>query len=306
MMPIMDLRIMTEPQQGASYATQLTLAKAAESLGFSGYFRSDHYLPTSGDRAPSPTDAWVTLAGLARETSTIRLGTLTTEATFRLPGVLGVQVAQVDQMSDGRVELGLGAGSHEAEHRAYGIPFPPDRNARLEEQLQILHTLWRVPADSTHSFNGTYYQLAGCPALPKPVQAEIPVIISGVDVPRAAVLAADYAHEFNAPLASVAEATAQFDQVRSVAHYREDLVYSATVTTCIGKDDAEVARRAAAIGREVAELKAGGLAGTPAEAVDTLARYAETGATRIYLQILDMSDLDHLDLIASDVRTQLT
>src|SRR5262245_64594056 len=133
-MMVMDLRIMTEPQQGGSYETQLALAKASEAAGFDGYFRSDHYLTMSGDGLPGPTDAWVTLAGLARETSTIRLGTMLTAGTFRLPGVLAIQVAQVDQMSGGRVELGLGAGWFEAEHRAYGIPFPSARMACLEEQ----------------------------------------------------------------------------------------------------------------------------------------------------------------------------
>jgi alkanesulfonate monooxygenase SsuD/methylene tetrahydromethanopterin reductase-like flavin-dependent oxidoreductase (luciferase family) len=199
--------------------------------------------------------------------------------------VLGVQVAQVDSLSGGRVELGIGAGSDEVEHRAYGIPFPPDRNARLEEQLRVLHILWRLPAGSTHTVTGTHYELVDCPS-PRPAQGEIPVTIGGLEAPRAAVLAADFAHESNAPHTSLAETTAQFEYVRSIAHYRRDLVYSATITICVGKNDAEVARRADAIGREVRELKADGVAGTPAEAADTLAQYAEAGATRVYLQIL--------------------
>lgn len=124
----MDLRIFTEPQQGASYDTLLAVAKATEDLGFDAFFRSDHYLKMGdGDGLPGPTDAWITLAGLARETKRIRLGTLMTAATFRLPGVLAIQVAQVDQMSGGRVELGLGAGWFEEEHTAYGIPFPKEK-----------------------------------------------------------------------------------------------------------------------------------------------------------------------------------
>jgi F420-dependent oxidoreductase-like protein len=303
-MTVMDLRIMTEPQQGASYDTQLALASAAESLGFSGYFRSDHYLAMSGDGMPGPTDAWVTLAGIARETTTIRLGTMVTAATFRLPGVLAIQVAQVDQMSGGRVELGLGAGWFEEEHRAYGIPFPPVRMARLEEQLAIVTGLFATPAGSTFSYDGKYFQLTDSPALPKPVQSPVPIIIGGMGPTRTPALAGRYAHEFNVPFASLTDVAAQFDRVRAAAGDRT-LTYSAAVATCVGKDDAEVARRAAAIGRDVDELKANGVAGTPAEAVERLSRYAEAGATRVYLQILDMSDLDHLELISSEVVPQL-
>lgn len=138
----MRLRIFTEPQQGASYETLLAVAKASEDLGFDGFFRSDHYLKMGNvSGLPGPTDAWITLAGLARETSRIRLGTLMTAATFRLPGPLAISVAQVDQMSGGRVEFGFGAGWFEAEHTAYGIPFPAginERFDRFEEQLAII------------------------------------------------------------------------------------------------------------------------------------------------------------------------
>lgn len=304
-MSVMDLRIMTEPQQGASYDTQLTLAKAAESLGFDGYFRSDHYLTMSGDGLPGPTDAWITLGALARETSTIRLGTMVTAGTFRLPGVLAIQVAQVDQMSGGRVELGLGAGWFEAEHRAYGIPFPTARMARLEEQLAIVTGLFATPVGSTFSYDGTYYQLHDCPALPKPAQASVPIIVGGSGPTRTPALAAQYAHEYNVPFRSVADTAAQYERVRAAAGDRP-LVYSAAVTMCVGKDDAEVARRAKAIGRGVDELKANGAAGTPAEVVDKLSEFGEAGATRLYLQMMDMTDLDHVELIASEVRPQLS
>jgi F420-dependent oxidoreductase-like protein len=303
-MSVMDLRIMTEPQQGASYDTQLAMAKASEELGFSAWFRSDHYLTMSGDGMPGPTDAWVTLAGLARETSAIRLGTMVTAGTFRLPGVLAIQVAQVDQMSGGRVELGLGAGWFEAEHRAYGIPFPSARHARLEEQLEIVTGLWATPVGSRYSFDGKYYQLTDSPALPKPVQSPVPVIVGGHGPVRTPALAAKYAHEFNVPFASVSDTAAQFDRVREAAAGRE-LVYSAAVSTCIGKDEAEFTRRAAAIGHDPAELRATGVAGTPQEAADKLREFAAIGATRIYLQLLDMTDLEHLDLIASEVRPLL-
>ncbi|WP_133905761.1 LLM class F420-dependent oxidoreductase [Actinophytocola oryzae] len=301
----MDLRIMTEPQQGASYDTQLTLARAAEALGFSGYFRSDHYLAMSGDGMPGPTDAWLTLAGLARETSTIRLGTMVTAATFRLPGVLAIQVAQVDQMSGGRVELGLGGGWFEAEHRAYGIPFPSARLGRLEEQLAIVTGLFATPSGSTFDFNGRYYQLKDCPALPKPVQETVPIIVGGSGPTRTPAIAAAYADEFNVPFRSVEDTAAQFGRVRAAAGTRK-LTCSAAVTMCVGRDDAEVARRAKAIGRDVEELKANGAAGSPAEVVDKLSRFGEAGATRLYLQLMDMTDLDHVELIASEVRSQLS
>jgi alkanesulfonate monooxygenase SsuD/methylene tetrahydromethanopterin reductase-like flavin-dependent oxidoreductase (luciferase family) len=214
-------------------------------------------------------------------------------------------VAQVDQMSGGRVELGLGAGWFEAEHRAYGIPFPTARIARLEEQLAIVTGLFDTPVGSTFSYDGKYYQLTDSPALPKPAQSHVPIIVGGNGPVRTPALAAKYADEFNIPFRSVADTEAQFERVRAAADGRE-LVYSAAVVTCVGKNDAEVARRAAAIGREVDEVKANGVAGTPAEAVEKLSEYAKAGASRIYLQILDMSDLDHLDVIASEVRPQLS
>jgi F420-dependent oxidoreductase-like protein len=307
----MDLRIFTEPQQGASYDTLLAVAKATEDLGFDAFFRSDHYLRMgSGDGLPGPTDAWITLAGLARETKRIRLGTLMSAATFRLPGVLAIQVAGVDQMSGGRVELGLGAGWFEEEHKAYGIPFPKEKFARLEEQLAIVTGLWATEAGQTFSHHGTYYDLTDSPALPKPAQAKVPVLIGGHGASRTPRLAAQFADEFNMPFAGIEDSERQFGRVRAAAEEAgrkgDDLVYSNALVVCAGKDDAEVARRAAAIGREVDDLKANGLAGSPAEIVDKIGRYAEIGAQRVYLQILDLHDLDHLELLSSKVQSQLS
>jgi F420-dependent oxidoreductase-like protein len=306
----MDLRIFTEPQQGARYDTLLTVARATEDLGFDAFFRSDHYLRMgSADGLPGPTDAWITLAGLARETRRIRLGTLMTAGTFRLPGVLAIQVAQVDQMSGGRVELGLGAGWFEEEHRAYGIPFPEEKFPRLEEQLEIITGLWQTEVGRTFSYDGTYYKVENSPALPKPAQAKVPVLIGGHGATRTPRLAGRFADEFNIPFASVAASERQFGRVRAAAEAAgrrgNDLVYSNALVACVGKDDADVARRAAAIGREVDEVKENGLAGSPAEVVDKIGRYAEVGSSRIYLQILDLDDLDHLELISSDVQAQL-
>lgn len=306
----MDLRIFTEPQQGASYDTLLSVAKATEALGFDAFFRSDHYVAMGdSDGQPGPTDAWITLAGLARETSGIKLGTLMTAGTFRLPGVLAIQVAQVDAMSGGRVELGLGAGWFEAEHAAYGIPFPKEKFARLEEQLAVVTGLWETPRGETFSFDGNYYQLQDSPALPKPAQERIPLLIGGHGAKRTPRLAAQYASEFNMPFASIEDSERQFARVRAAAEERgrepSELVYSNALVACVGRDDAEVARRAAAIGREVSDLKENGLAGSPAEVVDKIGRYAETGSSRFYLQMLDLADLDHLELISSQIQTQL-
>ena len=303
----MDLRIFTEPQQGATYDDLLRVARTAEDAGYDAFFRSDHYLHMGGDGLPGPTDAWITLAGLARETTRIRLGTLVTAGTFRLPGVLAISVAQVDAMSGGRVELGLGTGWYEQEHTAYGIPFPSlgERFDRFEEQLQVVTGLW--DAEGTFTFRGEHYELVDSPALPKPVQRpHPPVIVGGGGRKRTPRLAATYADEFNLPFAPLAATHEQFERVRAACRQTgRELVLSAAQVLCVGRDETEIARRAAAIGREVDELRANGLAGTPDEVVDKAARYGEAGASRLYLQVLDLSDLDHLELVAEQVMPQL-
>lgn len=303
----------TEPQQGATYEQLLAVARAAEDAGYGAFFRSDHYLKM-GDVTglPGPTDAWTTLAGLARDTSRIRLGTLMTAATFRLPGPLAISVAQVDAMSGGRVELGLGAGWYTEEHEAYGIPFPPvgERFDRLGEQLHIITGLWATPPGGAFDFHGRHYTVTRSPALPKPVQRpHPPILLGGGGKRRTPVLAARFADEFNMPFASVEDSAAQFGRVRDacVRTGRDPgaLRLSNALVLCCGRTDAEVARRAKAIGREVDELRANGLAGSPAEVVDKLGRYAGIGAQRVYLQLLDLTDLDHLDLVASAVAPQV-
>lgn len=305
----MDLRIFTEPQQGATYDQLLAAARAAESAGFDAFFRSDHYLKMGDvDGRPGPTDAWITLAGLARDTETIRLGTLVTAATFRLPGPLAISVAQVDAMSGGRVELGIGTGWYDDEHDAYGIPFPDlgERFDRFEEQLAIITGLWDTPEGETFSFDGDHYRLTDSPALPKPIQQpHPPVLIGGGGAKRTPVLAARYADEFNMPFSAKADTKAAFDRVRQActAAGRDpgDLVYSSAQVVCCGRDDAEVGRRAAAIGRDVDELRQNGLAGSPAEVVSKIAEFAAIGAQRMYLQVLDLDDLDHIKLLGTEV-----
>jgi F420-dependent oxidoreductase-like protein len=309
----MRLRIFTEPQQGASYATLRRVARATEDLGFDAFFRSDHYLRFGrGSGAPGPSDAWTTLAGLAVETSRIRLGTLVSSATFRYPGPLAIAVAGVDEISGGRVELGLGAGWYGAEHAAWGIPFPPlgERFDRLEEQLAIITGLWATAPGDKFSYQGTHYQLTDSPALPKPVQRpRPPVIIGGHGPRRTPGLAARYADEFNMAFSSVAETAALFGRVREgcAAAGRDPaaLVYSAAQTVCCARDEATLSRRAASIGRDVAELRANALAGSPAEVVDRIGSFADAGAQVCYLQVLDLDDLDHLADIAAAVLTQV-
>ncbi|HET9078127.1 MAG TPA: LLM class F420-dependent oxidoreductase [Acidimicrobiales bacterium] len=309
----MRLRIFTEPQQGATYDDLLAVARCAEEEGFDAFFRSDHYLkmgPVTG--LPGSTDAWVTLAGLARDTSRIRLGTLVTSATFRLPGPLAVAVAQVDAMSGGRVELGLGAGWFEAEHRAYAIPFPPtgERFERLEEQLAVITGLWRTPVGDKFDFDGRHYQVADSPALPKPVQSpHPPVIVGGGGPRRTPALAARFADEFNTPFMSPADSAAQFQRVRRAC---EDagrdpagIGFSSAVVVCCGTDRSEIEARARAIGREVDELRANGACGTPGEVAARLDEWRSAGATTAYLQVLDVSDLDHVRLIGREVAPRL-
>lgn len=347
----MQLRIFTEPQQGATYDDLLRVARATEDAGYDAFFRSDHYLGMGGHQGalPGPTDAWTTLAGLARDTSRVRLGTLMSAATFRLPGVLAIIAAQVDQMSGGRVELGLGTGWYAEEHAAYGIQFPSRRFELLEEQLEIIDGLWRTPVGQTYSFAGRHYSLRDCPALPKPVQQPRPPILVGGGGPRRTpALAARFADEFNLPFANLAPTAEQFARVRAACDAagrtrqggsggaggsggsgiaggsgraggagraggsggaggsgRAGIVLSVAQVLCCGRDEAEVRRRADAIGRDVGELRVNGLAGTPAEVVHKLGEFAEIGASRVYLQTLDLSDLDHIELVASEVMPQL-
>jgi F420-dependent oxidoreductase-like protein len=304
----MKLRIFVEPQQGATYDQLLVVAQKAEATGFDAFFRSDHFLTIGGEGLPGPTDAWITLAGIARETERIRLGTLVTSSTFRAPGLLAVEVAQVDAMSGGRVELGLGAGWYDTEHSAYGFPFPPtgERFERLEEQFAILTGLWTTPVGETFTFDGRYYTLKDSPALPKPVQLpHPPLIVGGGGAKRTPRLAATYADEFNLPFSSVVDTEAQFGRVHAACEQRgrdpKTLRLSAAQVVCCGADEAEVARRAANIGRQPEELRTNGVAGTPDEVVSRLQSYADIGAQTVYLQVLDLNDLEHLDLLASQV-----
>ena len=312
----MRVTVFTEPHRGADYDDQLRFARLVEETGFEGFFRADHYRSMGDEPAlPGPTDAWLTLAALARETSRIRLGTLVTSATFRLPGPLAVMVAQVDRMSGGRVELGIGAGWYEREHTAYGIPFPPvnERFDRLAEQLEIVTGLWRTPSDETYSFTGEHYRLVDAPALPKPVQQPgPPVIVGGKGPKRTPELAARYADEFNMPFKSVAETAAAYERVREAcdrtgrdASGRAPLTLSAGIVVAIGRTDAEAQRRAAPLHVASALPPEDPVVGSPAQLVDRLGEFAAVGTTRVHLRLIDFDDLDHVELIAAEVLPQL-
>ena len=305
----MDVRIFTEPQQGASYETLLAAALATEQNGFSGFFRSDHYLKMGGvSGLPGPTEAWATLAGLARDTTRIRLGTLVSPVTFYRPGPLAITVAQVDAMSGGRVDFGFGCGWYEAEHKAYGLPFPPlkERFDLMAEYLEQITGLWATPDGDTFSHEGRFHTFTDSPALPKPAQRPgPPIIIGGRGKSRTPALTARYASEYNTAFCPVQAATSAYGRVREacerIGRDPDELVYSQALVLCVGADEAEVTRRAAAIGREAAELRENGAAGTVDEVVAKLIAYRDAGVQRFYLQVLDLSDLDHIALAGAEI-----
>ena len=304
----MDLRIFTEPQFGASYGDQLAVAQAAEAAGFDAFFRSDHWVAFFGDGRPGPTDSWVTLGAIARETSTIRLGTLVTSMTFRYPGPLAIAVAQIDDMSGGRVELGLGAGWFDGEHHAYGIPFPETgvRFDQLEEQLAVITGLWETPEGETFSYDGTHYPVTDSPALPKCVQQpRVPIIVGGHGTKKTPRLAATYADEFNLAFSPMTDFGPAKDRVTAACEARDrdpsTMTWSVALTVAMGADEAEYRRRAEASGNDPDQLRTSQLGGTVEEVTDRLGQWADAGAERIYLQVLDLSDLDHVAFLGEEL-----
>ncbi|MDA8296654.1 MAG: TIGR03560 family F420-dependent LLM class oxidoreductase [Actinomycetota bacterium] len=300
----MQLRIFTEPQQGASYDELLAIAQAAERAGFDAFFRSDHYLKMEQEHAlPAYTDAWLTLAGLARDTKRIRLGTLVSPVTFRQLGTFPLLVSQVDHMSGGRIEVGVGAGWFEQEHANYGIAFPAlrDRYDALEDQLEILHGLWSTTG-STFAYSGrtTNVELDVAPLAPLQ-RPHPPIIVGGSGRERNADLAARFADEFNRAFASRDDSVESAEAVRractAIGRDPATMTFSIAQTCVCGSDEAELARRAAYIGRSVEDLRKNALAGTPAEVREQLSRWEAAGFTRCYLQLLDLRDLEHVALL---------
>lgn len=306
----MDFRLFVEPQNGATFHDQLRAAQLAEQVGFDGFFRSDHFLGIGiDDASPGPTDSWVTLGAIALATTRLRLGTLVSSATFRHPSLTAIQVAQVDEMSGGRIDFGLGTGWFEAEHIAYGFPFPAKRFGPFQEQLEIITGLWSTPVGETFSYQGEHYTLEHSPALPKPVQAHIPIIIGGSGATKTPQIAARFADEYNAFRASSEVVSERIVRVKDAAAAAgrdpDSITFSLAGTTAIGANDADIARRADLAGSTPERLRAHGFAGTPAEVIDTLGALAELGIDRFYFQVMRMQDLDHIEFIGSEVLPQL-
>jgi len=305
----MRARIFTEPQQGATYEQLLAVARLAEELGFDAFFRSDHYQRIGeGDPGPGSTDAWMTLAALGRETSRIRLGTMVTPVTFRFPGPLAIEVAQADAMSNGRVELGLGAGWYDQEHASYAIPFHAvgRRFEMLAEQLEIITGLWGTPAGDDFSFSGKHYTVSRSPALPKPVQRpRPPIILGGWGTRSTPRLAAKFADEFNMPFAPASYFREGCDHVRraceAIGRDPESIRYTIAAVVCVGRDDAEFTRRAVASGQDPDQARANAVAGTPAEAVERIREFEKAGAETVYLQYHTLDEPDHMRLVAAEV-----
>ena len=314
----MDLRIFTEPQQGATYDTLLRMATTAEELGFDAFFRSDHYIHFDGDGLPGPSDAWLTLGALARETSRIRLGTLVSPVTFRWPGQLAIEVAQVDAMSSGRVELGLGAGWNDAEHAANAIPFPSTgtRFEMLEDQLAIISGMWGTPVGETFSYEGRQQSVSNSPGLPKPVQHEShssgpPIVMGGWGAKRTPRLAAKYAAEYNLPFSPVVNVCRR-SSTSSVPHARRSDATPAR-SPCRLRSSPVVARtRTSSSGVQRPSGRTRTACGRTNSAAPSTrlqlasAAYRDGGAQRLYLQVLDLHDLEHVHLLAKDPPRPLT
>lgn len=306
---MIDVRILAEPTAD-DFSVQLAHALAAEAAGFSGWFRSEHLV--MGDQALAGTDALLVVAGLATQTSRLRLGTLMSPATFRLPGQPAVQVAQLDKMSHGRVELGLGAGWHEPEHRAFGIEFGAstgERFDRLEEQLQILTDLWRTTPGEHYSHSGGFYDLESAPAVPTAQKPHVPLIVGGQGRVRTPKLAATYASEFNALRQAPDDLVHVLERVRraceAIGREPESLVYSTAIVVCCGQNRQDIDRRVEQSGQSPEKLRVSGAVGTPEEVLEQVGRYVDAGAGRVYLRLFDLADLDHVALLGEQVRAAL-
>jgi alkanesulfonate monooxygenase len=315
----MRYALMIEAQQGLTYAEQLAIVRRAEAAGFESFFRSDHYQSFPGSAGRPTTDAWAVLAGLARETTSIGLGVLVSPVTFRTAGNLAKVVTTVDEMSGGRIELGLGAGWNEDEHRQLGLPFPEigDRATLLEETLEVIRGLWTEP--DGWSFAGRFIELRDARFHAKPVarpgRPRPPIIIGGSGTPRSYRIAARYADEFNVTssgpddVARVYAALA--DACRTIGRDPATLRRSAMVGTLVGRDPAEYAARSEAMLAEFeleeqaedwfAERRTRWILGTPDEARAMVGRFAAAGVERLMLQVFIPRDLEMIDLLGAEL-----
>jgi alkanesulfonate monooxygenase len=315
----MRYALMIEAQQGLTYAEQLAIVRRAEAAGFESFFRSDHYQSFPGSAGRPTTDAWAVLAGLARETTSIGLGVLVSPVTFRTAGNLAKVVTTVDEMSGGRIELGLGAGWNEDEHRQLGLPFPEigDRATLLEETLEVIRGLWTEP--DGWSFSGRFIEIRDARFHAKPVarpgRPRPPIIIGGSGTPRSYRIAARYADEFNVTssgpddVARVYAALA--DACRTIGRDPATLRRSAMVGTLVGRDPAEYAARSEAMLAEFeleeqaedwfAERRTRWILGTPDEARAMVGRFAAAGVERLMLQVFIPRDLEMIDLLGAEL-----
>jgi len=308
---------MIEGQEGVGWDQWVALARACERYGLHGLFRSDHYLSYDDPRGRGALDAWTTLAALAAVTERIRLGTMVSPVTFRHPALLAKSVVTADHVSGGRIELGMGAGWFEQEHRAYGFPFPSDaeRIEILSEQVEIVHRLWDRDEDEV-SFEGTHYRLEACPALPKPVQEpHPPMILGGGAGPRAAALAARWADEYNITSSSPEDAAGARRRLsnacEAIGRDPSTLRLSLMTGVVVGRDRRELEARASALmeregesgdpGEAIERWSADGFAGTADQVLERLARYAEAGVRRVMLQHLVHEDLETVELIGTEI-----
>jgi F420-dependent oxidoreductase-like protein len=304
----MRFAVMIEGQEDVGWDDWLALARACERLGFEALFRSDHYLSVEGAHERGSLDAWATLSALAAVTRTVRLGTLVSPATFRHPSVLAKNAVTADHVSGGRIEVGIGTGWSEAEHRAYGFPFPRMRVRmdRLAEQLEIVTRSWN---EGAFSFAGEHYTVEDLDARPKPLQSPLPLIMGGGAMPRGAALAARYAAEYNVVHASpdeAAEARGRLFQAcaqagRDAATLRFSLMHG----LLIGADESELLERARQLG-DPDELRRSWIAGTPDEMVARLRAYERVGVERVMLQHLLFRDEAALELFAREVMPAFT
>ena len=313
----MRFALMTEPQQGLSYDDVLALARTAEESGFESFFRSDHYASYPGDAGQPTTDAWATLAGLARETTRISLGTLVSPVTFRLPGNLAKVAATVAEMSGGRLEVGVGAGWNDLEHDQHGLRFPPtvERFDMLEEELAILHGLWTEP--DGWSFDGRHWQVRDARFYPKPAaplgRRHPNLIIGGDGGPRMARLVARYADELNISSASPDKVGAAYERVaaacREIGRDPAEVTRSAMTGVLVGRTQAEVRQRVSDLMRIIgsrdgdpdtwlAQRRERWILGTPDEARARVDQFADAGVQRIMFQTFVPHDLEMVRLLA--------
>jgi F420-dependent oxidoreductase-like protein len=305
----MDLCLMIEGQEGVSWEQWAALARGCEEHGIPTLFRSDHYMNLDGQHPERGSlDAWATLNALAAITSTLRLGTMVSPATFRHPSELAKVVVTADQVSGGRVDLGLGAGWHDREHEAYGFPFADTRTRVdvMEEQIQIILGSW---TEDSFSFSGTHYTLKDLDAQPRPVQSPHPPLIMGGSAgPRSAALAARYADEYNTPFPSDDDLRTRRDNVLRACEKagREPLPFSVMTGFVVGRDASELRDRATRLAERIgstadallSDPPEAWIVGTTEHAAERLGALRDAGVHRVMCQNLLHDDLDVLAVIA--------